>query len=281
VKMDRYESAKWDALARSWNNFLSPCRPDQEDLKIIRKLLQQRISSGSSSQKLLVLGSTPEFRDLVPQLGIDVTIIDQNQSMVEFMQRLQLAPNVKETVVLEDWFSYLPRVKQQFDVILCDLTQSNIPYEKREEFYSSIASALIPGGEFIDRIYKYDEPSMCVPLETIVDKIESSNGCDLVTMNEILYWLLISDRVLECRLADLGQLYHELVSIGNYRKVHRAAEYLQEYLAPGSVTWWWGTPWNILCNDYPGSLSLAAEFRRQDALRRGFPCLQRWVQIAG
>lgn len=278
MTMDRYEFAKWDALARSWSNFLSPCRPDKEDLEAIQEHLQRRISNGEPCGRLLILGSTPEFRDLIPQMGIDVTIIDQNQSMVDFMQRLQLAPNSKETVVLEDWFSYLPKAEKQFDVILCDLTQSNIPYDKRQEFYRSVASALVPGGEFIDRIYKYDEPDMCVPLESIADRIKSSFGCDLVTMNEILYWLLISDRVLEHGTAQLGQLYHELVSIDNDRRVRRAAEYLQEYLAPGSVTWWWGRPWSVLSSDYPASLSLAAESRRRDPVRRGFPCLQRWVR---
>jgi hypothetical protein len=281
VAINRYEFAKWDALARSWNHFLSPCRPDKEDLDAVLKMIQGSESAAKSTLKVLILGSTPEFRDIAQSPDTEITVVDQNSSMVEHMQRLQLSPNERETIVIEDWFTYLPSVSDPFDVILSDLTQSNIPYELRHEFYRGVASALAVGGHFIDRIYKFDNPTLCVPLHSIADTIRSSAGFDLVAMNEVLYSLLISDKVVEQGIADLETLYRELIAIDNHPKVHRATEFLQEYLAPGSVTWLWGRPWDEVVAEYSGSLILTSETRRTDPLRRGFPCLQTWTRSTG
>ena len=75
----------WE-LMRTWQYVLPPSRPDVQDLEVIRRQLAQvdRLA------EIGVLGCTPEFRDLLHELGFEqVVILERSTSFLKAMSMLR------------------------------------------------------------------------------------------------------------------------------------------------------------------------------------------------
>ena len=99
----------------------------------------------------MVLGATPELRDLLYELKCEVTIIDAAAAMVQAMTGLKKHRSAPEKVVISDWIDN-PRKADYFDVIVGDIILANIPRQKQPEFLRGLARMLKPGGHFISRL---------------------------------------------------------------------------------------------------------------------------------
>ena len=279
LQLDPDDLAKWDSLAGRWVKFMSPIRPDTTDLKTIRRVILSRFTVPVNA---LVLGATPELCDLTSNLKIATTVVDQNPRMISAMRQLRAQSSSTEESIVADWFDYLPEATDRFDLILSDLTQGNIPYGRRAEFYTSVCCALKAEGIFVDRIFKYDESSHLYSLRSIVIQHSRRICFDLVSINQLLYKLLASESVADASVAYLGDLYDELLeNCKSSGILSKQVELVKDLIAPGSVTWYCGRPWADLREDYPDELKLEEEHRRIDRYRRGLPTVQVWQKTAG
>ena len=154
---------KWDHMT-DWHLVLPPSRPSSWYLNHILA------STGgiSRSAPVGVLGSTPEFRDLLRECGFTtIYVLDRSITFHRAVSRERVYSN-EEHLLVGDWRETLPNLKNTFALILSDLTSGNIPYDYRSEFYKLLAGALSPGGILIDKVLTH--PGSHIEIESIVRK---------------------------------------------------------------------------------------------------------------
>ena len=141
------ESLKiWGKNAERWFSVGSPWRPSAGDIAIYKKLAGNKIAG-----KVLILGSTPELRDLAAEEGTSPVLIDINEKMLKKM--LLLAKTAKaenEQWIISDWEkASLP--ENHFDLILGDMVWWVISVPNQIILIDKIAKIMNPDGLFISR----------------------------------------------------------------------------------------------------------------------------------
>jgi len=91
--------------------------------------------------KALVLGVTPEIRDLLAEYNIDTVCLDNNSLMAKAMDRLVKKKNLKEKIIIGDWLN-MPFPEKHFDLIISDCPQDNLPYGKFDLLFENIYKVL-------------------------------------------------------------------------------------------------------------------------------------------
>src|SRR5438552_17781697 len=103
---------------RTWWLVLPPSRPAAWQLARVRK----EIRDVDRSAPVGVLGSTPEFRDLLHELGFtNVLVFERNLHFHREVSKLRVYQN-PETLVEGDWLETLGDKRGELSLILSDLT---------------------------------------------------------------------------------------------------------------------------------------------------------------
>ena len=85
-KIDNKKAFK--IFAEKWAKTLPPSRPSRGDLDIYRKLIS-KYKEKKRPVKALILGATPELRDLLAYFKFEVTVADINPAMIQAMTSLK------------------------------------------------------------------------------------------------------------------------------------------------------------------------------------------------
>ncbi len=164
IKQKLIYKEPWQVMAERWEKYYTePGRPTKGDLAAYRKFIKQAIK-GKNQPRVLVLGATPELRDLLYELKCEVTIIDAAAAMVQAMTGLKKHRSAPEKVVISDWIDN-PLKADYFDVIVGDIILANIPRQKQPEFLRGLARMLKPGGYFISRFFVAPDKFEPLPLD--------------------------------------------------------------------------------------------------------------------
>ena len=102
--------------------------------------------------RAMVLGSTPEYRDLALGLGYETTALDINPNMLSGMEELmtQSAGSHNKKVV-GDW-NAMPFPDASFEYILAEQSLNIVPMVERGSILSECARVLTPGGIFFCKV---------------------------------------------------------------------------------------------------------------------------------
>ena len=139
----------WHQLIKDrWVLHKSPGRPSKGDIKIYEQFLKKV----PKRQKILILGATPELRDLAHKHKAEVAIIDVSLEMMivmkEFMKYKDKAKD--EIWVGANWLKN-PLTSNYFDVVLGDYVSSNVPLDFHLKFFQEINRVLRKNSYFITR----------------------------------------------------------------------------------------------------------------------------------
>ena len=237
----------WDKMDH-WDLVLPPSRPSAIELQKISSLIQRT----PSDKPIAVLGSTPEFLDLLYELGrSNVYVLEKNMDFLQVVSRLRVYEN-REHVIEGDWLATLPNYAGQFSLILSDLTMGNIPYDDRKQFYELITTALAPGGLFYDKVLTHHGPNHRVG--DLVKKY-SQLPLNLLHVNYFSCEMLFCSELIETtEVVDSSRLYGELSHTITNKRV---AAFVQgsKCITPEGCRWYYGRPWNLLESDYCPALS--------------------------
>lgn len=232
----------WDQM-KTWELVLPPSRPSAEQLAHIVTLTRDV----NRLEPVAVLGSTPEFRDLLYEQGFrNIHIMERNTSFYDAMSQVRVYRN-PELLIEGDWRETLADCSGRFALILSDLTMGNIPYEDRVRFFTLISRSLSKSGLFCDKVLTHPGPNLSV--ERLIEKY-AKLPLNLIHIN------YFSCEMFFCsELVDLGEIVDSsyFYSILDKRVQHeRVRAFLREAkkITPEGCKWYYGRRWYRLEPEY-------------------------------
>ena len=202
----------WKSIAAKWKHHCPPGIPSEDDQKLYEELMLEGLE-GKEKKKVLVLGATPEIRNIIAKHDdIDVTIIDQNMEMILAMTELMTKENKNEKWIQGNWLT-VDYFNHYFDVVMGDLVICNILKDNQEQFISQIKRFLKHGGYWISRIYSICNYTEFKSVNQLLkeydqkDKIGDFEISEFLRQAGITYW---NDKTQHIELKYLGE---ELKSI--------------------------------------------------------------------
>ncbi len=160
----------WKTISKNWNLFCSPGRPSPRNILDYEKLFQSTIKK-IKTPKILILGATPELRDLLNKFKkAEVCICDINIEMILAMTELMKKKKAveKEIWVKASWKD-MPLKKNYYDVILGDYITSAFPLKDHAELFNKLRSVLNKKGCFVSRVFFYN-PEAVEDFNQVADK---------------------------------------------------------------------------------------------------------------
>jgi SAM-dependent methyltransferase len=145
----------WNSLAKMWALQTAPWRPTKKEIDIYEVFLKRALKN-KKNPKVLILGATPELRDLCAKLEIKSDIIDVNPNMIRAMTELLEISDGKEKVYIGNWMD-MPFSDNQYDLLMCDHGMQHIPYDKWKIFFKEIKRILKPEGFFINSVFSLEK----------------------------------------------------------------------------------------------------------------------------
>ncbi len=143
----------WTDLAQWWRKVAPPVRPSKSDIKIYERFLKKVIKN-KKQPKILILGATPEMRDLAAKYRAETTVCDISLEMIIAMIQLMTHKKAgqKEVWVKASWVT-VPLKHNYYDVILADGVICNIPWSEVNQWWKHLNQLLKPKGVFITRAF--------------------------------------------------------------------------------------------------------------------------------
>ena len=212
-------------IANKWKNFTSPARPSISELEIFERYIAEVAKRPNS--RILVMGSTPEFRDLTMKYGCKATVVDFSEDIYRALTLL-LKEKGEEEFIHSDWLQ-MPE-NQKYDLVLGDGVPNMLPWEKWDSLLGKIAAVLKPDGISVQRVYS---SYTIVNEEALLDKIrEWRVSKPPATFINWAMWSIMLNDVLKHGMFDYP----------------RSAEYLKGLLERGLITQQEFTEWERLSN---------------------------------
>lgn len=198
-------------LATIWTNNVAPSRPSHSEMCVYTRYLRQLQKELNRQIKLLVLGSTPEFRDWGYDENLIVHVVDKSEEYYKTVSREIRHKNLKETLHISFWEDMA--FDEQFDIIIGDLSVGNVEPDRFDDFLANIEKALSPGGLFMGKSFIWAEDEPVKNPKQIVDEYNSSIKIHPYTFINHQLGLYCLDKV--TFLVDFGKMYKELFDLHN------------------------------------------------------------------
>ncbi len=225
-------------VAERWKVYDSPGRPSKDECRLIQSFIVQH----KKQPKVLILGSTPEYRDLAHTVKAEVTCVDVGLGMLvamtDFMKHKNKAD--QEVWFRSDWLT-MPVAENYYDFVLGDLVITNLPLQLQPALLAKIKSILKPGGYFITRDWW---PPMTKPaIEPMIEKILES-GINKKSINVFSWELLNLAYDSKGKSATTDDMYRALKMFQqkerNQARKRQLVPLLKHliYVYPLGKTWW-------------------------------------------
>lgn len=155
-------------LARIWTKTVGPSRPTISELAIYDKYAKILQKNSPEKLKILVLGSTPEFRDWGFENNFDITVMDCNPDYYEEVTREIRHKCIKEKLIVKKWQEL--DSENEYDIIIGDLAIGNIPPNDLENFLIKVSRALTINGIFLGKSLFNDKSYTPLTPRKLVEK---------------------------------------------------------------------------------------------------------------
>ncbi len=141
-------------VAQIWTNYTPPCRPSRQELDICTQLVQKLSKLRREPLKVLILGSTTEYRDWAYQERCQVKVLDNSQEYHLEISKELTHKNVYEEVEFSSWQDM--NFTNEFDLVVGDLVIGNLNEQEVPGFLKKIYRSLKTGGYFLTKSFFYD-----------------------------------------------------------------------------------------------------------------------------
>ncbi len=138
-------------LARIWTKMVGPSRPTISELSIFDKYAKALQSKNKHRLKLLVMGSTPEFRDWGYENNFEISVMDCNPDYHDEIFREIRHKCIEEKYLCSRWQDLM--AENEYDIIIGDLVIGNIAPDELDDFIFRVSKALSPCGLFLGKSF--------------------------------------------------------------------------------------------------------------------------------
>ncbi len=140
----------WKKKSKNWHLLGTPWRPSIGDIECYKSLSQNKLSGN-----ILILGATPEIRDLVAQYYAfqpqKPVVVDFSAQMLQNMTTLtQRVKSENEIWVQSHWLD-APLPKNYFDLVIGDMVWWVLTHREQKEMSRKIREVLNESGLFVSR----------------------------------------------------------------------------------------------------------------------------------
>ncbi len=136
-----------EKLAKEWRKYKPPSRPSYSEVRIYEYYIKKL----PKDSKILLLGSTPEIRDIAAKYKMNVMICDWSEEIYEALKLLMSKNNPLETFSKQDWRSM--HFNGKFDIVIGDAATTVVPYKDLDDVLNNISKNLKPDGVALQRIW--------------------------------------------------------------------------------------------------------------------------------
>lgn len=123
-----------------WKNLWPEIKPVPSTIWFWESKIKKLVKK-NRNLKALILGVTPEIRDLLSKYQVNTVCLDFNPIMAEAMTDLVKKKNPKEKILIGDWLR-MPFPQNNFDIVISDCPQDNLPYQKFNLLFQNIYQVL-------------------------------------------------------------------------------------------------------------------------------------------
>ena len=155
-----------------WRAYVPPSRPSRFDLDLCTQYASEIKTRFHRQPRVLILGSTNEFRDWAFEESCDVTVIDNSEGFHAAISDDRKYKRAQERVVFRNWEDI--QFAEEFELIVGDLVIGNIAPNNVELVIGKIKNALVPGGVFISKSYFFNPNRPFKSLNDVFSAYEAS-----------------------------------------------------------------------------------------------------------
>ncbi len=249
----------FESIAQQWSIYAPPVTPSKSECQIIKKCI---LNKKRKNLRILVLGATPEFRDLAHELKAEVTCVDVSVSMLQGLVHLMKQKNKADQEIWfkADWLT-VPLAENYFDFVLGDFVIVNLPINLQPKFFSKIKHILRKNGFFITRhLLPLDSFE---PFPELIGQALKNKSFNKRMINSFSLDVLQSVYEKRTKVMKVKKVYSEFKKLiiqeknkQRRKRIKDLFEIYQEYYPLGKA--WWG----LLKN--PGERVMKKYFKIQD-----------------
>lgn len=145
----------WEANAAKWPNIGPPWRPSPGDVALYRRFAAEKLPG-----RTLVLGATPELRDLLAEQATAMphpVVVDRSPAMLRAMTALaKTARPTHERWHIADWCDDAA-IPGGYDLVLADMVWWTVSVPRQTALRDRVAALLAPDGLFVSR-FRFRDP---------------------------------------------------------------------------------------------------------------------------
>lgn len=162
-------------LALIWTKMVGPSRPTISEMAIYDKWAKRLQKITDRRLNLLVLGSTPEFRDWGFENDFNITVMDCNSDYHDEIFREIRHKCIKEQYLCCKWQDM--DLEDKFDIIIGDLVIGNIPPNDLEGFIWRVSKALTKNGLFLGKSFYKKKDYIAPTPEELIRSFYNNSPC--------------------------------------------------------------------------------------------------------
>lgn len=149
---DKVSQDQLESIAQRWRNMPVGIRPPQMDIAIYEQAIVE--TNPQTDATVLLLGSTPELRDLVLRLKLKLTGCDVDVTFWQAMSRLVSAEG-EEEFIHSNWLELDP--DQQHDLIIGDCPLNMLTWGEIQVLVPKLREILNSNGRMVLRLQSANE----------------------------------------------------------------------------------------------------------------------------
>ncbi len=242
----------WKAFAARWQKYYTPPgRPSKQAITVYSRFARQAFIGLKRKPRALVLGATPELRDILARLKAEVSIIDINMEMILAMSKLMKKKNPNEIIVKGNWVK-MPFASNYYDLVMGDIVLPNVPGPEQNKFLKEIKRVLKPRGYFITKMNVIPNEWQFEPFDAVLNK-HAKIPLSRNTAVELFVYLHNNAYQPKTHIMDVGQIKIGLQKYwkkGKYKhpkaKITKLLNDIWEMWKPMEKKWTTGYEWEIV-----------------------------------
>ena len=196
-------------LATIWTNNVAPSRPSCNEMCVYTKYLREIQYKKRQRLKLLVLGSTPEFRDWGYEENLDIYVVDKSEEYYHQVSREVRHKNLSETVFFMSWEDM--KFSEKFDIIIGDLSIGNVNKSRFNDFLCNVRDSMTDDAVFLGKSFLWPEDEPIKAPKQIIEEYYASCRIHPYTFINHQLGLYCLDK--EQYSIDFQKMYQEMATL--------------------------------------------------------------------